>query len=87
MAGPARVRREVMAPGFGHAYRSTFNDITSAEMGRLLIALAALVILVLLGVIAAGPGGAAAALPAVRHGFCDRHRHLGDGDQQPAVRA
>ena len=37
---------------------------------------------------AAGAGGAAAAaLPAVRHGFCDRHRHLGDGDQQPAVRA
>ena len=47
---------EVMAPGFGrtlYGLSSTFNDITSAEMGRLLIALAALVILVLLGVIIA----------------------------------
>ena len=47
---------EVMAPGFGrtlYGLSSTFNDITSAEMGRLLIALAALVVLVLLGVIIA----------------------------------
>ena len=47
---------EVMAPGFGrtlYGLSSTFNDITSAEMGRLLIALAALAVLVLLGVIIA----------------------------------